>query len=560
MEQLEAGQRLAAHDDHLERARRHYERRAWADAFDALVLADRASPLESDDLERLAMAAYLIGRENDYLQALDRAQRALIDTGRWTRAARCAFWIGLCHLFRGESGSANGWFGRARRMLDRAGCDSAEEGYLLLPQAEQYLLAADAQRAHDAAARAAEIGEHFAEPDLVACARHVQGRALLQRGEVEAGLALLDEAMLAVIEGELSPRMTGLVYCSVIDKCMQLYAFPRAREWTSRLSGWCDGQPQLVTFTGRCLVHRAEILQWHGDWSGALDEARRACTGFSPGSGQPPPVTAFYRQGELHRLRGQFAAAEEAYLEAGRRGFQPQPGLALLRLAQGRVEAAAVAIRRALAAATDPCERARLLHAAIEILLAAGEIEAARRACRELADVAATFDTGVLGAMAAQARGALELVEGDAAASLSSLRAAFEFWRNAEAPYEAARVRELIGLACRALGDAEGAGLELDAAAATFRRLGATPDVARIAAQAKGDHGGHRHGLTRRELQVLRLVSAGMTNKEIASELSVSRRTVDRHVSNLFGKLGVGSRAAATAYAHRHRLVGAGGA
>jgi DNA-binding CsgD family transcriptional regulator len=537
--------------DHLQSGRESYARRAWADAFDALTLADGATPLESDDLERLAVSAFLIGREIDYVTALERAHRACLDAGLWTRAARSAFWIGLCHLFRGEFGPATGWFGRARRTIDRQDGDCAEEGYLLLPLVEQHLAARAADQAWDVAARAAAIGERFMDPDLVACARHLQGRALLQQDRVEQGLALLDEAMVAVVAGELSPRMTGLVYCSVIEKCMQVFAFPRAREWTFMLSRWCEEQPQLVTFTDRCLVHRAEILQLQGAWEHALEEVRHACTSCLPAAERLPPAAALYRLGELHRLRGEIAAAEQAYRDASARGFEPQPGLALLRLAEGQVEAAAAAIRRALAGATQPAERLPLLQASVEIMLAAGEIEEARRAGRDLEVLAQRFDTGVPRAMSACAHGAIALVEGDAAAALCFLRQAFEFWDLAGAPYEAARVRELIGLACRALGDDEAADLALDAAIATYRELGAGADLARMAKRAAQQ----RHGLTKRELQVLRLLATGKTNKAIAAELFVSRRTIDRHVSNVLGKLAVPSRAAATAYAHRHKLL-----
>jgi DNA-binding CsgD family transcriptional regulator len=539
--------------DHLERGRNHYEQRAWRDAYDALTLADRAAPLGTDDLELLAMSAYLIGREEGYLRALERAHRGFLDAEQCLRAARCAFWIGLCLLFRGETGPATGWFGRAQRLLEREGRECIEQGYMLVPLAEQCLSGSDSLRAYASATRAAEIGERFAELDLIACARHLQGRALLQQGQVEQGLALLDEAMVAVVAGELSPLMTGLVYCSVIDSCMQVYALARAREWTFALSSWCERQPQLVSFTGTCLVHRAEIMQLYGAWPDAIEEARRACAGFPGTSVQP--AAAFYQQGEVYRLRGDVNSAEEAYREASRRGFEPQPGLALLRMAQGRVDAAAVAIRRTLSAATDRLERTRLIPAGIEIMLAAGDIEEARSACRELEEVARSFDAGVLGAMAAHARGSIELAGGDAAAALSSLRHAFEIWRQVEAPYPAARVRELLGLACRALGDDEGAGLELEAARAAFQQLGAAPDLARIDLLAKGASPTQLHGLTQRELQVLRLVATGKTNKAIASELFLSERTVDRHVSNLFGKLDVPSRAAATTYAHKHKLI-----
>lgn len=540
--------------DRLKRGRESYGRRAWGDAYQSLSLADQATPLGVEDLELLAISAYLIGRDDDYLSALDRAHHAHLHAGEGVRAARCAFWLGLNLLLRGGMGRATGWFARAQRLLEGGERDCVEQGYLLLPVAEQHLTAGDYETAYTTAAGAAEIGDRFRDPDLIACARHVQGRALMLQMQVQKGLALLDEAMVAVTAGELSPIMTGLIYCSVIDACQQMYASDRAREWTSALLHWCDEQPEMVAFTGVCRVHRAEIMQLHGAWREAIEEARRACERCQ-GTNQQAAAAAFYQQAEVYRLRGEFAVAEESYRSASQLGWEPQPGLALLRLAQGRTDAAATAIRRVVSATKDRLQRTRLLPAYIEIMLAVGDIPEARGACRELEEIAKSFDTDVLGAMAAHARGAVELAEDDAQAALGSLRGAWQVWQRIEAPYMAARVRVLMGLTCRALGDDEGAGLELDAARAVFAHLGAAPDLARIDSLTQGTEAGHRGGLTPRELQVLRLVSAGKTNKAIAAELSLSEKTVDRHLSNILTKLNVPSRAAATAYAYKHKLI-----
>jgi DNA-binding CsgD family transcriptional regulator len=540
--------------DKLKRGRDSYCRRAWGDAYQSLSLADQATPLAVEDLELLAIAAYLIGRDDDYLGVLDRAHHAHLDAGEGVRAARCAFWLGLNLLFRGETGRATGWLARAERLLDRTGRDCVEQGYLLLPVAEQHLASEDYETAYATAARAVEIGERFGDPDLIACARHVQGRALMLQRQLEKGLALLDETMVAVTAGELSPIMTGLIYCSVIDACQQLYALDRAREWTSALARWCDEQPEMIAFTGVCRVHRAEIMQLHGAWREAIEEARRArerCRGTN----QQAAAAAFYRQGEVHRLRGEFAAAEAAYRSASQWGWEPQPGLALLRLAQGRTDVAAAAIRRVVSATKDRLQRAKLLPEYIEIMLAMGEVEEARSASRELEEIAKSFGTEVLAAIASHARGAVELAEGDAQAALGSLRCAGRVWQQIEAPYLAARVRVLAGLACRALGDNDGATLEMEAARVVFQELGAAPDVARIEALTRDATTHQPAGLTPRELQVLRLVSAGKTNKAIAAELSVSAKTVDRHLSNILTKLNVPSRAAATAYAYKHQLI-----
>jgi DNA-binding CsgD family transcriptional regulator len=538
----------------LDRARQSYRQRAWADAYQALSLADRESPLEAKDLELLAMAAYLVGRDDEYLRTLERAYNAHMNAGQCARAVRCAFWLGFRLLMRRETGRATGWLGRAHRLLERTARECAERGYLLLPVVEQRLEAGDFETAYATAADAAAIGERCGDPDLIACARHQQGRIRLQQGQVEIGLTLLDETMVMVTAGELSPLVTGLMYCSVIGACQQVYALDRTLEWTAALTGWCEGQPDLVAFAGVCQVHRAEIMQLRGTWPEAIEEARRAYA-RSQCIDQRAAAAALYQQAEIHRLKGEFAAAEKAYRGASQLGLEPQPGLALLRLVQGRSDAAATSIRRVASTTTNRLKRMSLLPAYIEIMLATGDVQGARNACRELEEIAGSFDTGVPGAIAAQGRGAVDLAEGDAQAALGSLRRAFEVWQRIEAPYAAARVRVLIGLACRALGDEDGASLELDVAKSVFERLGATPDLARIDSLMKGAPSGQTHRLTPRELQVLRLVATGETNKAIAGKLSLSEKTVDRHVSNIFAKLDVPSRAAATAFAYRHKLI-----
>jgi DNA-binding CsgD family transcriptional regulator len=371
----------------------------------------------------------------------------------------------------------------------------------------------------------------------------------MRDGRVREGLALLDEGMVAVTAEELSPIVTGIVYCGVILACQEVYEVRRAREWTRALSDWWALQPEMVAFTGRCLVHRAEILQLDGSWPDALEEVQRAGERFVE-TKNPAAGLARYRQGELLRLQGEFGAAEEAYKEASGLGWEPQPGLAQLRLAQGRAEAAAAAIRLAEVATSLPIERARLLPAFVEIMLAVGENESARRACVELQELARGFESAMLTALVAHAQGAVHLAEGDAQAALVALRNARETWHALEAPYEIARTRVLVGEACRALGDEEAAALELDAAGSIFERLGARPDLARLNARTTDSH-----GLSRRELEVLRLVASGKSNREIASALVISEHTVARHVQNIFAKLGLSSRAAATAFAFEHDLV-----
>jgi DNA-binding CsgD family transcriptional regulator len=539
----------------LEQGRDAYSRRAWMDAYESLTAADEAAPLAADDLELLATAASMIGREDEWSGCLERAYQAHVDEGNALPAVRCAFWVGVNLAREGEMGRAGGWLGRAQRLLEREQQDCVERGYLMMPSVFEQEARGDLEAANATLAEIVDFGERFGDGDLFALAIHEQGHVQIKLGRVSDGLSLLDQAMLAASAGELSPIVTGMVYCGVIAACQDVYELRRAKEWTAVLTDWCAQQPDLVSFTGTCLVHRAEIMQVHGAWAQALEEAQRAGQRCLDGQNPGAAGEACYRQGELHRLRGEFAAAEDAYKEASRCGREPQPGLALMRLAQGQKDAAAAAIRRVGAETTEPLKRAKLLPAFVEITLAVGDGAQARAACRELEEISAAYASDVLSATAAQARGAVELAEGDARAALVPLRRACQIWQEIEAPYDGARTRVLMGLACRALGDTESAGLELEAARGAFERLGAATDVARVDALTGSAPATDSGGLSPRELEVLRLVAAGKTNKAIAAELVLSERTVDRHVSNIFAKLGVSSRAAATAHAYEHKLV-----
>ena len=539
----------------VERGRELYASRAWKDAHAALSAADRQVSLEADDLERLATAAYMLGRQDEYYEALERAHQAHLNGGESLPAARCAFWVGINLAQQGEMARASGWLARARRLVQREGSDCVEQGYLLVPAMFERKAQGDLEGAIATAAEAARIGERFGDPDLVALAIHEQGHLMITNGEVREGLALLDEAMLSVSTGELSPMPSGIVYCGVILACRAAYELRRAVEWTAALTEWCDEQPDMVAFTGRCLLHRTEIMHLRGAWAEALAEARRAGERCIQGNNPRAAGEAGYLQGELQRLLGEFAAAEDAYRRASQLGREPQPGLALLRLARGDAAAATTMIRRALAESTEPPNRAALLPAVVEIMLAAGRADEARAACDELDEIAGAYDAAMLDAVAAQARGAVMLAEGDAERALVALRRAAEGWQELEAPYDTARARALVARACRDLGDLDAAEMELAAAREGLTALGAEPALAEIDELVAPAASRDPHGLTARELEVLRLIAGGQTNKAIAADLVLSERTIERHVSNIFAKLGVSTRAAATAFAYENRLV-----
>jgi DNA-binding NarL/FixJ family response regulator len=542
--------------DDIARGRDCYSRRAWAEAHRWFAAADRKAPLPAADLELYAWSAALAGADDDYFVLMDRLYQLYVERGEPARAARWAFWMGFRLAAQREIGQANGWLARAQRLTEKTDC--VERGYVQMGLAYRQLASGDHDGTRAAAVDAAAFGDRFGDADLSAFARILQGRVALHQGQVAQGLALLDEAMVSVTSGRLAPVLTGVLYCSAIAGCSQVYVMDRAREWTAALASWCASQPDMVPFSGTCLVHRAELMQIGGAWREAIEEAQRASERVSRRIDWQTAADSAYQQAEVHRLRGDFAEAERAYRAASEAGREAQPGLALLRLAQGRTADAVSAIRAALHAVhpvNDRLHRARLLPAAVDIALAAGDLEEAARACGELERIAADFGTDVLGAMAAHARGAVALADGQPATALEPLRRAFRVWHQLGAPYIAARLRVLLSRASRALGDRDTAALELDLAREVFERLGAAPDLAALRSADGAGGPGTPGNLSRRELEVLRLVASGKTNKSIAKQLFLSEKTVDRHVSNIFAKANVTSRAAATAFAYQHGLV-----
>jgi DNA-binding CsgD family transcriptional regulator len=530
--------------DRAESGRNAFERGAWREAFAQFGDQER---LDQGDLERLAIAAHLVGEARASELAWERAHRLAAGAGDADRAARCAFWLGFDLLLRGEEARAGGWLARAERLADEAP-GGAAAGFLLLPAFLATLGAGDPAPALELAARMAALGRDADDNDLLAFGLLCQGEALLVLGDLHEGMKCLDEAMVSITTGEVSPIPTGVIYCAVIDACMHASDLRRAAAWTEALSAWCATDPSLVPYRGQCLVHRAQVLIARGVWEEAAVEAERARAHLADAA-HPALGDALYQQGELRRLRGELGDAEVAYRAASRHGREPIPGFGLLRLAQGRAAAAAASARRMLdETRTDP-DRPTILAAVVEILVAADELDEAATACDELDARVASGGTEVLTAMASTARASLLLTRGEAAAAAGPLRGAIRLWRSLDMPYEEARARALMARLCTELGDGDAAELERDAALGTFEALGARTELARLGASPDTTP------LTGREREVLRLVATGLTNRDVATELVISEHTVARHVQNIFTKLGLSSRAAATAYAYEHGLV-----
>lgn len=430
-----------------------------------------------------------------------------------------------------------------------------EEGYLLLPLALQSLNKEDAKRSLAIFEQAGQIGDRFKDRDLMTLTRLGRGQALIHLKETQSGLALLDEAMAAVDSGEISPVFVGIIYCAVIETCLGIFDLNRAHQWTKALSDWCAAQPQLIPFRGECLVRRSEIMQMHGKWTRAINEACKATEFLTKSIAKPATSAAFYQYSELLRLRGEIEKAEEAYRQAIQWGQKLNPGLALLRLAQGKINTAKRSIESAKKEATNLKNRSRILPAYIEIMLAANDLHLARQAADELVDVANDLNAALINALAAKGDGAVLLYEGETQKALIKLREACTIFEQLMTPYEVARVRVLIGKTYQEFRDIETARMEFEAARSAFHKLGATPDIMRVDALLKVKRSSNQHGLSPRELEVVHQIAQGLTNKAIADELFISKRTVERHIRNIFNKLNVSSRSAVTAYAYEHQLI-----
>lgn len=539
----------------MEQAADHFARGDWRAAYDAWSEVG-LDGLSAAELDQFSTAAGLVGHHDDLVRALQRAFVRSRDEGDARGAVRAAFRLAMSTASHGEQALSAGWLGRATELVEEIGGDSPERGWLAFMRMFRAIGTGDFAEAQILADEAAATGRRFHDADLIAMAVCAQGRVALYGGRFADGLAHLDEAMVRVVAGEVSPFIAGHVYCTAIEGCQEVSDFGRVAEWTAALERWCDAQPGLLAFTGQCAVHRGQLMRLRGAWDDALREYSLAADRYLElGTPSAIGLTAL-ETGDVLRLRGDLDGADAAYQRAADLGVDPQPGLAQLWLAAGRGTAALAAVERLLAEPGGPVQRCHLLPAAIEVLLAVDHDDRADRArplATELAALASSIGSGVLSAAAAQAMGAVELAAGDAAGALPYLRKAHQLWTQASSPYDAAVARLHTGRCLLALADESSAERELSAARTAFRRLGAVPmaDLASSLLAPASLPG----GLTAREVEVLRLVASGRSNPQIAAELVLSEKTVARHLSNIFGKLDVGSRTAAAAYAFERGLV-----
>jgi class 3 adenylate cyclase len=467
-------------DELIQAGRDAVQGHAWQEAYDALSEADRQGSLTGEGLELLAWAAYWTAHPDETVEAVERAYGAYLKEGNRAAAAMMAFRVAEQHGMRMAIPQAQGWAARAERLAEEDP-EWPVHGWLEWMRGLMAWFQGDFEGAIANYDRALEFASRTGDRNLHGMSLHDKGHSLCLLGRVAEGTALMDEAMVAVVGGELDPEAAGYVYCGMIGACSKLGDYRRAAEWTEATLRWCERQ-SVPAFPGVCRIHKAELMRLHGSLTKAEEEARMACEElprFNFLSGLGP---ANYEIGEVRRRLGDFRAAEEAYARAHEFGYNPQPGLSLLRLAQGKVEAAGAGIREAMAYASgNHCLLVRLLAAQIEIALAAGDMKLAASAVDELDTVVGEYEAASLHAVAAGVRGAVRLARGNAAGALPDLRRAQQTWRRIDAPYEVAELCLLLARTHRALGDEDTALMEARSARDTFERIGARPAAERAA-------------------------------------------------------------------------------
>jgi class 3 adenylate cyclase len=469
----------------IETGRDALERHQWHVAYDALTEADAQGSLTGEGLYLLASAAYWSAHPDETVEALERSYGAYLKEGDREMAAMMAFRVGEQHGMRMAMSQAQGWAARAARLAE-GNPEWPVHGWLEWVRGLLAWFQGDFERAIAHYEHSLELASRTGDRNLQVMSLHDKGHALCLLGRVAEGMALLDEAMAAVVGGELDPEPAGYVYCGMIGICSKLGDYGRAAEWTEATLRWCERQ-SVPAFPGVCRVHKAELMRLRGSLTNAEEEARMACEElprFNFFSGLGP---ANYEIGEVRRRVGDYRGAEEAFARAHEFGRDPEPGLSLLRLTQGKVEAAAVGIRQALAgASSNHCLQVRLLAAQAEIALAAGDLETASSAGQELASIVGEYEAVALHALAACVRGAVLVAQGRPDEALPELRRARQGWQEVEAPYEVAEVRVVMGMAFRAMGDDAAAVRELKTARTAFERIGARP-AAELAGKLLGE-------------------------------------------------------------------------
>jgi DNA-binding CsgD family transcriptional regulator len=544
-----------ANKNFINQGRDSFKKDRWQEAYDALNKAGLEKISDPEDLELLALSAYLIGRESEGMDLLAAVYKAYLKKNNQGKAVYCAFWLGMIYMSHGEKAQSSGWFARANRIIENSVEDCAENGLLLIPMALQHMHSGQAEKAYNLFDKAVQMGIRFSNPDLTTLGQLGCGQVLIFSKKIDRGTKLFDEAMVAVISDETSPLVSGLVYCAVIETCQKIFDLNRAREWTNALSRWCIEHKELIPYRGQCLVRRAEIMQLNGDWPEAIKQLKQACTLLTRPPAETAAGLAYYQYGEMLRFQGDYDHALELYAQASKWGFNPQPGLASLRFAQGKKDVALAALKQIEKEKKDPATRSTFLPAYALIMVESNELELAQKAADELEAIAMTFKAPLLGARAAQITGHVYMVKGDYDSALNHLKSALDTFQDLDDLYDMARTRMLLGQVYQKLGDKDSAMLESENARQAFSQLGALPDLKQMDALLPPQKQTLPFMLSKRESEVLQLLAKGHTNKKIASDLFLSERTIDRHVSNIFSKLGVSSRAAATAQAYKHKLL-----
>jgi ATP/maltotriose-dependent transcriptional regulator MalT len=532
-------------------AREALDAHDWATAFDVLTKLSESSTPSADEAYSLGQAAWWLGRMDVAMDAYQRAHQEFVASGRTDAAVMTAVYLSYSHANKGDFAMAAAWHARAARLAHKIP-DSPAAGYLGIVECGAAYHSGDLEGCLARAELVTKIGEDRTDPTLVAWGLHWQGLALIRQGHIDRGWTLVDEAMLDITLRQMEPLWAGFLHCNTIRLCDELGDPGRGWRWVEVTERWLEKGPTGPLYSGICRMFKASILRERGIWPEAEREARRVCDDLAT-LHMSSESRAYYELGEIKRLGGDFSDAEALFRQAQEMAFDPQPGLARLRLAQGALDAASGLIRRALDEASDRLARVRLLPDFVVIALARGDIESALSAAEELDEIATVYRSPGLMASAMWARAAVLLAQLDAGAALATFREAARLSTDLGSPYRVALARRGAGEALRGLGDEDSARIELEAARAIFDRLGAGPDAEQTASLL--GRRAHPSGLSDREVEVLRNVASGRSNKEIAADLGISEHTVARHMSNIFAKIGVSSRTSAVAYALRHGIA-----